>query len=164
MSASTPQIQHGCMFPTPIVICLRVCEQCRGHAPGSATRAMVTGCMSGLAPLRPGGRRDGEDGQQAASSGEAPHHTVVVHQDACDEGGGGSGWQVRCFAARNKTGGDISESPAGLGSGADDRLCDVGIVRANQRTCHIQTPLSPLEIQISDNPFGKCSNFKKVIR
>ena len=117
--------------------------------------------MSGLAPLRPGGGRDGEDGQQAASLGEAPCHTVVVHRNACDEGGSGSGWQVRRFTARNKTGGDISKSLDGPGSGADDRLCDVSIVRANQRTCQIQTPLSPLEIQISDDPFGKCSNFKK---
>ena len=42
--------------------------------------------------------------------------------------------------------------------------CDVGIVQANWRTCWIQTLLSPLEIQISDDPFGKSSNFKKVIR
>ena len=47
---------------------------------------------------------------------------------------------------------------------AQPPLCDVGIVRANWRTCQIQIPLSPLEIQISDDPFGKSSNFKKAIR
>ena len=43
-------------------------------------------------------------------------------------------------------------------------LCDISIVQANWRTCPIQTLLSPLEIQISDDPFGKFSNFEKVMR